>query len=467
MKNSFKKIILLFALTLGFVFSVNAITTYHYTVGNTKSANVTPANSFPLALTNPGTIPAWRLAQGHQTTGSHSCFEIKAIVEDHLNISLSGNGFGDQTDINFVDGATPELDQYDAYKWFSSLGQPTLFTKIGEEFIGINSLPLLTGSVDVPMGLSPGANGTFTFTFNDVASFPQSSIVTLEDLFTDSIVDIRGQGTYTFSSLATDTFNRFILHFQPGVIANVVNQDCDNAAGSITFTQNGTTVWDSYIITDNTNNTYAQGNNYSGAITVNNLLPQEYIITLVRGDYTAQEFITVNSNGVPIVSTLAVSDTTVLIGEQVNFTGTATNATNYSWNFGDGSTAQGLLTEQHSYTGIGDYLVTFTASNDSCSETLSQTVYVGTVGINNQPVSNLSIYGQGEKVVIQFNNWGGNQANITMYNMFGQRLESLTGVSTLKGRQELNVAGIIPGYYFIQVVSGDKVESKKVYLGNN
>jgi hypothetical protein len=69
--------------------------------------------------------------------------------------------------------------------------------------------------------------------------------------------------------------------------------------------------------------------------------------------------------------------------------------------------------------------------------------------------------------VIQFNNWGGNQANITMYNMFGKRLESLTGVSTLKGRQEFNVAGIIPGYYFIQVVSGDKVESKKVYLGNN
>jgi PKD repeat protein len=156
-----------------------------------------------------------------------------------------------------------------------------------------------------------------------------------------------------------------------------------------------------------------------------------------------------------------------LIGEQVNFTGTATNATNYSWNFGDGNTAQGSLTQQHTYAAIGEYLVTFTAFNDSCSETLSQTVYVGTVGINNQPVSNLSIYGQGEKVVIQFNNWGGNKANITMYNTLGQRLESLTGVSTIKGRQELNVAGIIPGYYFIQVVSGDKVESKKVYLGNN
>lgn len=466
MKNSFKKLILLFALTLGFVLSVNAIATYHYIAGKAKSTDVSPP-SFSLTLSNPGTTLARVLGRCYGTTGLTSCFESKAIVEDRLNVTLEGNGFGDQTDINFLDGATPEIDQYDAYKWFSSLGQPTLFTKIGEEFIGINSLPLLTGSVDVPMGLNPGANGTFTLTFNEVATFPQSAFITLEDLFTDSIVDVRAQGTYTFSSLATDTFNRFILHFQPGVIANVVNQDCDNATGSITFTQNGTTVWDSYIVTDNNNTTYAQGNNYSGAITVDNLAPQEYIITLVRGDYTAQEFITVNSNGVPIVSTLAVSDTTVLIGEEVNFTGTATNATSYSWNFGDGNTAQGSLTQQHTYAGIGDYLVTFTALNDSCSETLSQTVYVGTVGINNQPISNISIYGQGEKVVIQFNNWGGNQANIAMYNTLGQRVESVTGVSTLKGRQELNIAGIVPGYYIIQVVSGDKVESQKVYLGNN
>jgi hypothetical protein len=430
-------------------------------------ANIALGQGFWVRVTNPGTTPPWTLGQGHRTTGSPTYFESNAIVEDRLNVSLTGNGFGDQTDINFVDGATPGFDLFDANKWFSALGQPTLFTKVGDEFIGINSHPLLTNSVDIPMGLSPGANGTFTFTFNDVATFPQSAIITLEDFFTDSIIDMRAQPTYTFNSLATDTFNRFMLHFQPGVIADVVNQDCDNAAGSITFTQNGTTVWDSYTVTDNSNNTYAQGNNYSGAITVNNLAPQEYIITLVRGDYTAQEFITVNSIGVPIVSTLAVSDTTVLIGEQVNFTSTATNATNYSWNFGDGNTAQGSLTQQHTYAAIGEYLVTFTAFNDSCSETLSQTVYVGTVGINNQPVSNLSIYGQGEKVVIQFNNWGGNKANITMYNTLGQRVESLTGVSTIKGRQELNVAGIIPGYYFIQVVSGDKVESKKVYLGNN
>ncbi|UPT65227.1 MAG: T9SS type A sorting domain-containing protein [Sphingobacteriales bacterium JAD_PAG50586_3] len=69
--------------------------------------------------------------------------------------------------------------------------------------------------------------------------------------------------------------------------------------------------------------------------------------------------------------------------------------------------------------------------------------------------------------MVQFNNWGGNKADIFMYNSLGQRVESLTGVSTVKGRQELNVAGIKPGYYFIQVVSNNKVEGRKIYLGTN
>jgi hypothetical protein len=68
-------------------------------------------------------------------------------------------------------------------------------------------------------------------------------------------------------------------------------------------------------------------------------------------------------------------------------------------------------------------------------------------------------------VVIEFNQWGGDKADIFMYNALGQRMESLTGVSTIKGRQELNVAGIIPGTYFIQVVSNGKTQGKKVFLG--
>jgi PKD repeat protein len=390
-------------------------------------------------------------------------------VEDHMNITVSGNGFMDQTDINFMPEATPGFDFYDANKWQSANGQPTLFTSVGEEMLAINSNPSLTNTVAIPMGLMPGADGTFTFTFNDIASFPLSAMITLEDLFTNTITDLRQTNTYTFSSLETDSTDRFIIHFQPGVTASVVDQDCENATGSITYTQNGTTVWSLYDVKDNSNNTYAQGSNFTGTITVNNLLPQEYILNLTHSSgYTAQEFITVNSHGVPVTVGLTASDTTITMGDMVTLTATATNATGYNWNFGDGNSIVGSTSQQHTYALPGNYTAIITASNDSCSKADSVIIHVAdtTTGINNHTASTLTIYGQGERVVVQFNNWGGNKADIFMYNTLGQRVESLTGVSTIKGRQELNVAGIKPGYYLIQVVSDGKIQSQKIYLGN-
>lgn len=393
----------------------------------------------------------------------------KAQVEDHLNVTISGNGFMDQTDINFMPEATPGFDFYDANKWQSANGQPTLFTSVGEEMLAINSNPSLTNTVAIPMGLMPGADGTFTFTFNDIASFPLSAMITLEDLFTNTITDLRQTNTYTFSSLETDSTDRFIIHFQPGVTASVVDQDCENATGSITYTQNGTTVWSSYDVKDNSNNTYAQGSNFTGTITVNNLLPQEYILNLTHSSgYTAQEFITVNSHGVPVTVGLTASDTTITMGDMVTLTATATNATGYNWNFGDGNSIAGSTSQQHTYALPGNYTAIITASNDSCSKADSVVIHVAdtTTGINNHTASTLTIYGQGERVVVQFNNWGGNKADIFMYNTLGQRVESLTGVSAIKGRQELNVAGIKPGYYLIQVASDGKIQSQKIYLGN-
>jgi hypothetical protein len=49
-----------------------------------------------------------------------------------------------------------------------------------------------------------------------------------------------------------------------------------------------------------------------------------------------------------------------------------------------------------------------------------------------------------------------------MCNALGQRMESLTGVSTLKCREELYIADIIPETCIIQVVSDGKIQGKKM-----
>jgi hypothetical protein len=265
-----------------------------------------------------------------------------------------------------------------------------------------------------------------------------------------------------------DNVDRFMLHFQPGLQADVADQGCDTE-GAIELTQPAPTVWSTYEVKGTDNNVYATGTNLTGTVTINNLPPQEYVVTVThQSGYTAQEYITVNPSN-PINAAINASATNVQIDEMVSLTATANNATDYVWNFGDGTTQTGMSAVVHAYDAAGVYNVTMTANNNTCNDVAVKTINVTNTatGLNNTTANNLTIYGQGEHVVIEFNQWGGDKADIFMYNALGQRMESLTGVSTIKGRQELNVAGIIPGTYFIQVVSNGVTQGKKVFLGKN
>jgi hypothetical protein len=437
-----------------------------YNVAISGAANIALGQGFWVRVTTPGTTPAWTLGQGHRTTSSPAYFDANPQIESHLKVNVSGNGFADLSNIYFVNGAESGLDIYDGNKWSSATGQPTLYTKAGEEVMGINSLPSLSETMVVPMGLTPGANGNFTFTFEDIASFPQTAMIYLEDLKLGTMNNLRDNATYEFAANLNDNPDRFMLHFQPGLQAEVADQDCDSQ-GSIELTQPAPTVWSTYEVKGNDNNVYATGTNLSGTLTVSNLPAQEYVVTVTHpSGYSAQEYITVNGSS-PINATINASATNVQIDEMISLTANATNANEYVWNFGDGNTQTGSANVVHAYDAAGTYNVTLTATNDVCNDIAVKTITVGntTTGINGTAASNLNIYGQGERVVIEFNKWGGDKADIFMYNTLGQRMESLTGVSTLKGRQELYITDIKPGYYFIQVVSNGKVLGKKVFLG--
>jgi hypothetical protein len=408
----------------------------------------------------------WKLGQGHRITSAPTYYDVNPTIESHLNVNVLGNNMEDVSDIYFIGAADNDLDLYDGNKWESATGHPTLYTKAGSEVMGINSLPSLTETKVVPMGLKPGANGNYTFTFEDIASFPQTAMIYLEDLKLGTMNNLRDNATYEFAANLNDSPDRFMLHFQPGLQAEVADQDCDSE-GTIELTQPAPTVWSTYEVKGNDNNVYATGANLTGTVTVSNLPAQEYVVTVTHpSGYSAQEYITVNGSN-PISASINASSTLVMVDEMVTLTANATNASEYVWNFGDGNTQTGSGNVVHAYDAEGTYNVTLTASNSDCNSEVTKIIKVNNnaTGLNGTAASNLNIYGQGERVVIEFNKWGGDKADIFMYNTLGQRMESLTGVSTLKGRQELSISDIKPGYYFIQVVSNGKVLGKKVFLG--
>jgi len=315
----------------------------------------------------------------------------------------------------------------------------------------------------VPLVMKPGQNGEFTLNFAELATFPASAMIYLEDLQTGTLTDLRTNPSYVFTSDVNDNPERFLIRFEPPVKAAIADETCE-ATGAIEVTQPGTTVWSTYELRDNANNLYAQGTNLSGTTIFTGLHPREYILTLTHPTgYVAQEYYTVN--GVSAVNAaMAISANNVGINQPVTFTAT-TNATEVVWNFGDGQEQVGANVT-HSYASAGTYNVTLTAANANCDNVASGVITVSnTTDIDNTTAETLIVFGYGEQLVVEFNNWGANKADIFMFNALGQRVQSFTGVSTLKGRQQLTIAGITPGYYFIQVVSGGKVTGKKVYLG--
>ncbi len=102
--------------------------------------------------------------------------------------------------------------------------------------------------------------------------------------------------------------------------------------------------------------------------------PGTYNVTLIASNPTGSDTL-IKTNFVTIGSTPATSFTSANSGLTVNFTNTSTNASTYSWNFGDGGNST-ATNPSHTYTTDGTYTVVLTATNGCGTTTSSQTVVV-------------------------------------------------------------------------------------------
>ena len=97
-----------------------------------------------------------------------------------------------------------------------------------------------------------------------------------------------------------------------------------------------------------------------------------YSVTLVASNATGNS--TITETDYIVVAPLAVPDFTTSLNENtVAFTNTSTNATTFSWDFGDGTTSS-ETNPAHTYQNDGQYTVILTATNDCGTETIEQVV---------------------------------------------------------------------------------------------
>jgi hypothetical protein len=150
-------------------------------------------------------------------------------IDNILRLTLTGNGYNDETAIRFVNEATSSFDSdFDAYKLMSmntEAGQ--IYTKSDVDY-AINALPTLASGVEVPVTVNIGLAGEYSINASDLQSFSSNTAIFLEDRDLNQVVNLIETPVYTFNATA-GTSDRFKVLF------NTSNGtgDPDNAGGFV------------------------------------------------------------------------------------------------------------------------------------------------------------------------------------------------------------------------------------------
>ena len=329
--------------------------------------------------------------------------------DSKLDIRVDGNGFADITYVFYNDSATLGFDPiYDRYKTVSAPGQPTIFTDLfGSDMLSYNGRSNADIGVPVRLGLDPGADGTFTFSFDGTSSFDTTTLLFLEDLQLGVWHDIRMDGDYVFDMTTADSVDRFVLHFTEPVAVQTIDPSCAGPDGSLTadlgeYVFGTPLLWD-LVLRDSAGVTVRSLNDVDSVVTVDPLAGGSYELTLTHSGYST------TSTQVLDVPDRVVADATPLdsieAGETLIVNNLSTGWTTSEWSVNGApvSTTTDLI---RVFDSAGVYLIGLDVSSADCSDAWQDSILVtpkdvvDTTSLALGAGCDLRAYGSGGQLVI-------------------------------------------------------------------
>ena len=149
----------------------------------------------------------------------------------------------------------------------------------------------------------------------------------------------------------------------------------------------------------------------------------------------------------------------------INFLELSLGATSWSWDFGDGSAIDTLQNPApHVYAAAGNYNVTLTVSNGTCSSTLVVPVVIVTAaGISQLNAANISVMPNPVKDLLTVNLAGVNSnVSMTLTSSLGQVVYTSNGNEIKNEKVTLNLSSLKSGIYILKMESTDGVVLKKI-----
>jgi hypothetical protein len=195
-------------------------------------------------------------------------------INDLIKITAQRGTYKDEINVVMNPIATNNYDaQYDATKLFvNDVNIPEIYTVSGNNNLVINIFG--SAPIAIPMNIRMGVAGNVSLTASEFANFDSNVNITLEDMLTGTIQNLRQNPTYTFAATIGENANRFVLHF---ATPNGINEP---NAGNIS-------------IYANNNNIYVNTTELVKEISVYNMLGQ--VITTISGNAKSLNTISMNN----------------------------------------------------------------------------------------------------------------------------------------------------------------------------
>jgi PKD repeat protein len=280
--------------------------------------------------------------------------------------------------VAFLEDATDAADsQYDALRLAGNT-QMSLYTFNGNLEYAVQAWPTLTNERVIDLGTVNTVAGPSTISMNLFENFDPSVIVYLEDTELGVFHNLTADNIYQFNNTGLNGETvRFRLHFR-APIAVASSMDCSGTESGKIIVANPNATPVALEVKNANNEVVATAAAFVGEHEVTNLSAGNYSLKLTYTDGgTTTKNAVVESNGMTAPASFIASATTVSIADAIiEFQGTAQGASEYIWDFGDGTIVTGDLNPVHAYTSLGVYTVTFTALNNGCGSTATSTVSV-------------------------------------------------------------------------------------------
>ena len=257
-----------------------------------------------------------------------------------------------------------------------------------------NRVPTGTPELEFPIEIDVEYAGSYTISLDDLPNF--STCQSIEDLVTGQIMTLDENFSYTFTQTDLSPTRRFVVSMSnPVTSMDVESASCfDSANGEVELDVASSFGTYGLVIEDESGASIFAAFDTVGQLTISNLSAGIYKVLLENEDFSCSideqfEIFEPSEIMVDYEASSLQANIHPSASESISFTNKSIGASEFAWNFGDGSPVSTDANPSHLYTEAGTYQVELSAGNGNSDCDQSYTSLVQAV--NNAPAGSVEL----------------------------------------------------------------------------